>query len=62
MHPEIPAIYAALPADTSAGHDGAAYLRAVAFDGRSRVEFKQGDHIKVTASKYPFPTNKQSTD
>ena len=35
------------------------------FDGRGRVELKQGDHIKVTASKYPFPTvcaNKQSTD
>ncbi|ORY33416.1 hypothetical protein BCR39DRAFT_519922 [Naematelia encephala] len=26
------------------------------FDGRGRVELKQGDHIKVTASKYPFPT------
>ncbi|XAO24475.1 hypothetical protein I312_103276 [Cryptococcus bacillisporus CA1280] len=25
------------------------------FDGRSRLELKQGDHIKVTASKYPFP-------
>jgi len=35
------------------------------FDGRGRVELKQGDHIKVTASKYPFPTvcaEKQSTD
>ncbi|WVQ66956.1 uncharacterized protein L199_005147 [Kwoniella botswanensis] len=35
------------------------------FDGRGRVELKQGDHIKVTASKYPFPTvcaNKASTD
>ncbi|KAF9516692.1 hypothetical protein BS47DRAFT_1375925 [Hydnum rufescens UP504] len=35
------------------------------FDGRGRVELKQGDHIKVTASKYPFPTvcaDKQSTD
>ena len=34
------------------------------FDGRC-VELKQGDHIKITASKYPFPTvcaNKQSTD
>ncbi|CAO3638678.1 unnamed protein product [Cunninghamella echinulata] len=26
------------------------------FDGRGRVEIKQGDHVKVTASKYPFPT------
>ncbi|OBZ68353.1 NAD(+) kinase, partial [Grifola frondosa] len=26
------------------------------FDGRGRVELKQGDHITVTASKYPFPT------
>ncbi|AFR97045.2 NAD+ kinase [Cryptococcus neoformans C23] len=25
------------------------------FDGRSRLELKQGDHIKVTASRYPFP-------
>ncbi|CAE6405046.1 unnamed protein product [Rhizoctonia solani] len=35
------------------------------FDGRGRVELKPGDHIKVTASKYPFPTvcnDKQSTD
>lgn len=35
------------------------------FDGRGRVELKQGDHIKITASRYPFPTvcaNKQSTD
>ncbi|KAI0305637.1 ATP-NAD kinase-like domain-containing protein, partial [Multifurca ochricompacta] len=35
------------------------------FDGRGRVELKQGDHIKVTASKFPFPTvcaDKQSTD
>ncbi|KAI8990120.1 ATP-NAD kinase-like domain-containing protein [Pilobolus umbonatus] len=26
------------------------------FDGRGRVELKQGDHIKVTASKYAFPS------
>merc|ERR1712093_2685 len=35
------------------------------FDGRGRVEIRQGDHIKVTASQYPFPTvcaDKQSTD
>lgn len=35
------------------------------FDGRGRVELKQGDHVKITASKYPFPTvcaDKQSTD
>ncbi|KAJ6603103.1 hypothetical protein B0H10DRAFT_2079356 [Mycena sp. CBHHK59/15] len=35
------------------------------FDGRGRVELKQGDHIKVTASKFPFPTvcaDNQSTD
>lgn len=37
----------------------------VSFDGRGRVELKQGDHIKITASKFPFPTvcaDKQSTD
>ncbi|KIP06434.1 hypothetical protein PHLGIDRAFT_106990 [Phlebiopsis gigantea 11061_1 CR5-6] len=35
------------------------------FDGRGRIELKQGDHIKITASKYPFPTVcsiSQSTD
>ncbi|KZV82144.1 ATP-NAD kinase [Exidia glandulosa HHB12029] len=35
------------------------------FDGRGRIELKQGDHVKVTASKYPFPTvcaDKSSTD
>jgi NAD+ kinase len=35
------------------------------FDGRGRVELKQGDHIKISASRYPFPTvcaDKQSTD
>ncbi|KAG0309099.1 hypothetical protein BGZ98_005211 [Dissophora globulifera] len=35
------------------------------FDGRGRVELKQGDHIKVTASVYPFPTicsSSQSSD
>ncbi|KAF8557981.1 ATP-NAD kinase [Imleria badia] len=35
------------------------------FDGRGRVELKQGDHIKISASKYPFPTvcaDNQSTD
>ncbi|KAL0081409.1 ATP-NAD kinase-like domain-containing protein, partial [Phycomyces blakesleeanus] len=35
------------------------------FDGRGRVELRQGDHIKVTASKYPFPTvckDDQATD
>ncbi|OSD01289.1 ATP-NAD kinase [Trametes coccinea BRFM310] len=35
------------------------------FDGRGRVELKQGDHIKITASKYPFPTvcaDSQSVD
>lgn len=31
------------------------------FDGRGRVELKQGDHIKVTASRYPFPTICQQT-
>lgn len=37
----------------------------VSFDGRGRVELKQGDHIKVTASQFPIPTvcaDKQSTD
>jgi len=35
------------------------------FDGRGRIELKQGDHVTVTASKYPFPTvcaDNQSTD
>jgi len=35
------------------------------FDGRGRVELRQGDHIKITASQYPFPTvcaDRQSTD
>ncbi|KAI7905766.1 ATP-NAD kinase-like domain-containing protein [Cokeromyces recurvatus] len=35
------------------------------FDGRGRIELKQGDHIKVTASRYPFPTvckEDQATD
>ncbi|KAG0212891.1 hypothetical protein BGX31_001374, partial [Mortierella sp. GBA43] len=31
------------------------------FDGRGRVELKRGDHIKVTASLYPFPTICSST-
>lgn len=26
------------------------------FDGRGRIEINRGDHIKVTASPYPFPT------
>ncbi|CAG8474819.1 5384_t:CDS:2 [Funneliformis caledonium] len=26
------------------------------FDGRNRTELRQGDHIKVTPSKFPFPT------
>ncbi|KAF8836493.1 ATP-NAD kinase [Paxillus ammoniavirescens] len=26
------------------------------FDGRGRVELKQGDHIKITASNHPLPT------
>ncbi|KAG2045767.1 ATP-NAD kinase [Suillus hirtellus] len=37
----------------------------VSFEGRGRVELQQGDHIKITASKCPFPTvctDKQSTD
>ncbi|KAF8980377.1 hypothetical protein BGZ46_004304 [Entomortierella lignicola] len=31
------------------------------FDGRNRVELKQGDHIKVTSSVYPLPTICSST-
>lgn len=27
-----------------------------AFDGKNRVELKQGDHITIAASQYPFPT------
>ncbi|CAG8496202.1 8912_t:CDS:2 [Acaulospora morrowiae] len=26
------------------------------FDGRGRIELRQGDHIKVTPSKFPYPT------
>ncbi|KAI9313284.1 ATP-NAD kinase-like domain-containing protein [Dichotomocladium elegans] len=26
------------------------------FDGRGRIEIKQGEHIKITASRHPFPT------
>jgi NAD+ kinase len=27
-----------------------------AFDGKGRVELRQGDHITIAASQYPFPT------
>ncbi|KAL2127929.1 hypothetical protein VTI74DRAFT_9954 [Chaetomium olivicolor] len=27
-----------------------------AFDGKGRIELKQGDHVTITASQYPFPT------
>ncbi|KAG0643344.1 ATP-NAD kinase-like domain-containing protein [Tuber brumale] len=27
-----------------------------AFDGKGRVELKQGDHVTIAASQYPFPT------
>ncbi|ORY66385.1 ATP-NAD kinase [Pseudomassariella vexata] len=27
-----------------------------AFDGKGRVELKQGDHVTITASQYPLPT------
>jgi NAD+ kinase len=26
------------------------------FDGKNRVELRQGDHITIAASQYPFPT------
>lgn len=26
------------------------------FDGKGRVELKQGDHVTITASQFPFPT------
>ncbi len=26
------------------------------FDGKGRIELKQGDYVTITASKYPFPT------
>ncbi|ODN73265.1 hypothetical protein L202_07818 [Cryptococcus amylolentus CBS 6039] len=35
------------------------------FDGKGRTELHQGDHIKITASRYPFPTicaDKANTD
>ncbi|TYJ53242.1 hypothetical protein B9479_006109 [Cryptococcus floricola] len=35
------------------------------FDGKGRTELRQGDHIKITASRYPFPTicaDKANTD
>lgn len=28
------------------------------FDGKGRVELKQGDHVTIAASQYPFPTVK----
>ncbi|RUS19691.1 hypothetical protein BC937DRAFT_87086 [Endogone sp. FLAS-F59071] len=52
------------PPHVVAGFHGAANLRAIefsrataytSFDGRSRIEFKQGDHITVTASKSAKP-------
>lgn len=27
-----------------------------AFDGKGRIELKQGDHVTIQASQYPFPT------
>lgn len=27
-----------------------------AFDGKGRVELKQGDYVTITASQFPFPT------
>ncbi|KAJ4163328.1 hypothetical protein LMH87_005063 [Akanthomyces muscarius] len=27
-----------------------------AFDGKGRIELRQGDHVTITASQYPFPT------
>ncbi|KAM5383649.1 hypothetical protein ACJZ2D_001886 [Fusarium nematophilum] len=27
-----------------------------AFDGKGRLELRQGDHVTITASQYPFPT------
>lgn len=27
-----------------------------AFDGKGRIELKQGDHVTIEASQYPFPT------
>lgn len=27
-----------------------------AFDGKGRIELKQGDHVTIAASQYPFPT------
>ena len=26
------------------------------FDGKGRIELRQGDHVTITASQYPFPT------
>jgi NAD+ kinase len=26
------------------------------FDGKGRVELRQGDHVTIAASQYPFPT------
>lgn len=34
-----------------------------AFDGKGRVELKQGDCVTITASQYPFPTvNRTDTE
>ena len=30
------------------------------FDGKGRVELKQGDHVTIAASQYPFPTVKSA--
>jgi NAD+ kinase len=35
------------------------HSRAIAycsFDGKGRVELRQGDHVTIAASQYPFPT------
>ncbi|KAL7788240.1 NAD kinase associated with ferric reductase [Trichoderma ceciliae] len=72
VHPDIPAILLtpicphtlsfrpmvlsdtmALRVDVPRSSRATAYC---AFDGKGRVELKQGDHVTITASQYPFPT------
>ena len=80
-HPEIPAILISpicphtlsfrplLVPDSMTLRVGVGYdSRSTAwasFDGRNRVELRQGDYVRISASRYPFPTclrSKQTAD
>ncbi|BFZ55550.1 hypothetical protein PYCC9005_002591 [Savitreella phatthalungensis] len=80
-HPEIPAILISpicphtlsfrpllvpdsMTLRVAVGYDSRSTAWA-SFDGRNRVELRQGDYVRVTASRYPFPTclkSKQTAD